>query len=186
MTDQAFSDEQKRYLEGFTSGLQIAQKLRSLGTLQAIPLAPQTAGALPTGPEAIHHQAQDRFLAQGKQLVAEEKAKREKHPLDRWQEFVSRAQAGEFPKGTDVFCTKFFGLFYTAPAQDAYMCRLRLPNGILNAHQLRGLADLTERYAGGYAHVNNRANLQIREIGAADGPSVLMGLYELGIVNRGA
>ena len=186
MTDQAFTDEQKRYLEGFTSGLQIGQKLKSLGTLQAIAQAPQMAAAVPVGPEATHHQAQDRFLAQGKQLVAEEKAKREKHPLDRWQEFVNRAQAGEFPKGADVFCTKFFGLFYTAPAQDAYMCRLRLPNGILNVYQLRGVADLAQRYAGGYAHVTTRANLQIREIGARDGPSVLMGLYELGIVNRGA
>lgn len=186
MTDQAFTDEQKRYLEGFTSGLQIGQKLKSLGTLQAIAQAPQMAAAVPVGPEATHHQAQDRFLARGKQVVAEEKAKREKHPLDRWQEFVNRAQAGEFPKGADVFCTKFFGLFYTAPAQDAYMCRLRLPNGILNVHQLRGVADLAQRYAGGYAHVTTRANLQIREIGARDGPSVLMGLYELGIVNRGA
>jgi len=187
VTDEAFTGEQKRYLEGFTSGLQIAQKLKSLGTLPAIAPAPQTAAAaVPMGPEAAHQQAQDRFLAQGKQLVAEEKAKREKHPLDRWEEFVKRAEAGEFPKGTDVFCTKFFGLFYTAPAQDSYMCRMRLPNGILNAHQLRGIADLAERYAGGYAHVTTRANLQIREIGAADGPSVLMGLYELGIVNRGA
>lgn len=186
MTEEAFTEEQKRYLEGFTSGLQIAQKLKSLGTLPVTAAAPQKAAVVPEGPEAAHHQAQERFLAQGKQLVAEEKAKREKHPLDRWQEFVNRAQAGEFPKGTDVFCTKFFGLFYTAPAQDAYMCRLRLPNGIVNAHQLRGLADLTERYAGGYAHLTTRANLQIREIGAADGPSVLMGLYELGIVNRGA
>jgi ferredoxin-nitrite reductase len=189
MSDQGFSDVQKRYLEGFTSGLQIAQRMRGLPApaASAQPLSTGPSGETgPAGPEAIHFEAQNRFTAEGKKLVAEEKAKRERHPLDRWDELLKRAEMGEFPKGTDVFCTKFFGLFYVAPAQDSYMCRLRLPNGILNAYQLRGIAELAERYAGGYSHVTTRANLQIREIKAQDGPSVLMGLYELGIINRGA
>ena len=59
-------------------------------------------------------------------------------------------------------------------------------SSILSSFQLRGIADLAERYAGGYSHVTTRANLQIREIKAQDGPKVLMGLYELGIINRGA
>ena len=46
------------------------------------------------------------------------------------------------------------------------MCRLRMPNGILKAAQFAGVADLAERYGGGYAHVTTRANLQIREIEA--------------------
>ena len=46
------------------------------------------------------------------------------------------------------------------------MCRLRIPNGILTHWQLAGVADLAERYGGGYAHVTTRANLQIREIAA--------------------
>src|SRR6185437_2615834 len=59
---------------------------------------------------------------------------------------------------------RFFGLFYCAPTQKAYMCRLRIPNGILTHWQLAGLADLAERYAAGYAHVTTRANLQMREV----------------------
>jgi ferredoxin-nitrite reductase len=189
MNDQGFSDLQKRYLEGFTSGLQIAQRMRGLPApaASAQPLSTGPSGeTAPAGPEVIHFEAQNRFTSEGKKLVAEEKAKRERHPLDRWDELLKRAETGEFPKGTDVFCTKFFGLFYVAPAQDSYMCRLRLPNGILSSFQFRGIADLAERYAGGYSHVTTRANLQIREIKAQDGPSVLMGLYELGIINRGA
>lgn len=178
-----FTEEQKQYLQGFVSGQAAARAAQGLS-----PLFPSAgaAAAGPAGPEAIHHRAQDRFLAAGKQLVAEEKAKRERNPLDRWDEIVKRAEAGQFPKGTDVFCSKFFGLFYVAPAQDSYMCRLRLPNGILTAHQMRGVADLAERYGGGYSHVTTRANLQFREVGARDAPQVLMGLYELGIVNRGS
>ncbi|MBI4006408.1 MAG: NirA family protein [Gammaproteobacteria bacterium] len=186
MNDPGFTEEQKLYLEGFTSGFEIAKKYRGLPGLTGPASASSSVTTGTAGPEAIHINAQNRFLAAGKQLVTEEKAKRERHPLDRWDEFLKRAEAGEFPKGTDVFCTKFFGLFYVAPAQDSYMCRLRLPNGILNVHQLRGVADLAERFGGGYSHVTTRANLQVREISARDGPAFLMGLYELGIVNRGA
>ena len=34
---------------------------------------------------------------------------------------------------------------------ESYMCRLRIPNGILTHWQFAGLADLAERYGGGYA-----------------------------------
>jgi ferredoxin-nitrite reductase len=65
------------------------------------------------------------------------------------------------------------------------MCRLRLYAGLVTAAQLRGVADLAERYAGGYSHVTTRANLQIREITAENSVAVLMGLQDLGIVARG-
>lgn len=181
-----FSAEQKQYLEGFVSGQAAARAAKGLAPLFAAAGGGKAAEAVPAGPEAIHFEAQNRFLAEGKKLAAEEEAKRKKNPLDRWDELAARAQKGEFPKGVDVFCTKFFGLFYVAPAQDSYMCRLRLPNGIVSAHQMRGIADLAERHAGGYAHVTTRANLQLREIAAASALHVLTGLYDLGIVNRGA
>ena len=90
------------------------------------------------GPDALQYAAQDRTVAAGGKLVAEEKAKRQRHPLDRWDEVVERAERAEFPKGIDVFLTKYHGLFYVAPAENSFMCRLRIPNGILNAWQLRG------------------------------------------------
>ncbi len=171
-----FTDEQKRWLEGFTSGLAAAR---------AAP-PPVVAASPPSGPEALQHAAQDRFLAAGGKLVAEEKAKRDRHPLDRWDEVVGRAGAGQFPKGIDVFLTKYHGLFFVAPAQDSFMCRLRMPNGILNAWQMRGLADAAERFGGGYADVTTRANLQIREIGAHHAVDLLMAVQELGLTSRGS
>ena len=82
--------------------------------------------------------------------------------------------------------TKYFGLFYVAPAQDSYMCRLRFPAGIVTSHQFRGVADIAGQYGGGYTHGTTRANLQIREIQAADSLHVLASLQDLGIVPRGA
>ena len=46
----------------------------------------------------------------------------------------------------------------------SYMCRLRIPNGILKHWQFAGVADLAESHGGGYSHITTRANLQIREI----------------------
>jgi ferredoxin-nitrite reductase len=91
MSDQGFSDVQKRYLEGFTSGLQIA-RMRGLPApaASAQPLSTGPSGeTAPAGPEAIHFEAQNRFTSEGKKLVAEEKAKREHHPLDRWDELLN-------------------------------------------------------------------------------------------------
>ncbi|HEU5310436.1 MAG TPA: NirA family protein, partial [Candidatus Eisenbacteria bacterium] len=144
------------------------------------------AGDQPETPDAIHRRAQDRFLAEGKKLSPEEEAKRARNPLDRWDEIEGHAREGKFPRGTDVFSWKFHGLFHVAPAQDAFMCRLRLPNGILSAHQLRGVADIAERFGGGYADITTRANLQVREIGAGDSVAVLTTLHDLGILPRGA
>ena len=120
-------------------------------------------------------------LAAGGKLVAEETAKRQRHPLDRWTRSSGRAKAGQFPKGMDVFLTKYQGLFYVAPAQDSFMCRLRIPNGILSAWQFRGLADAADAYGGGYADVTTRANLQIREIGAAHAVDLLNAVQALGL-----
>ena len=97
-----------------------------------------------------------------------------------------RAEAGQFPKGIDVFLTKYQGLFYVAPAQDSFMCRLRIPNGILSAWQMRGLADAADSFGGGYADVTTRANLQIREIGAAHAVDMLLAVQALGLTSRGS
>ena len=174
-----FTDEQKRWLEGFTSGLAVRKTAPS--TASASAPVPTT-----TGPDALQLLAQDRTVAAGGKLVAEETAKRTRHPLDRWDEVVARAEAGQFPKGVDVFLTKYHGLFYVAPAQDSFMCRLRMPNGILNAWQVRGLADAAERLGGGYADVTTRANLQIREIAARHAVKMLLAVQELGLTSRGS
>ena len=130
--------------------------------------------------------AQHAAVARGQKLCAEEAAKRDKDPLAFWDEMQRNASTGKFPKGTDVLLYKFSGLFYVAPAQDSYMCRLRFPGGDLPAYQLRGLADLAEKYAGGYADATTRGNLQLREIPAEHALNLLAELQELGIVPRGS
>ncbi len=173
-----FNPEQKRYLEGFASGLQTARAAR--GTTA------RTGSAEPSGPDAAHFRAQDRFEAEGKKLAAEEKGKREEHAFDAYARLKDSAEAGNFPKGQDIFRWKYHGLFYVAPAQDSFMCRLRIANGILSAWQFAGVASIAERRGGGYAHVTTRANLQVREIPAADGPALIEEIVDLGLATKGS
>src|SRR5438067_3130559 len=184
-----FTEDQKQYLEGFIAGL--AKKRGIALPNGAAPPAPDPAAtasepASGNDPTLIHRLAQDRAVAAGGMLVPEELAKRAKNPFDMWDEMAANAAANRFPKGTDVFLHKFHGLFYVAPNQDAFMLRLRLPGGILSADQATGLADIAERFGAGYVDITTRANLQIREIGAAHPLDVLMALDELGLTSRGA
>src|SRR5438874_2399038 len=72
------------------------------------------------------------------------------------------------------------------PEQKRYMCRLRIPNGILKHWQLAGLADLAERYAGGYSHVTTRANLQLREVEPKNAVALIEAIQDLGLCSRGS
>src|SRR5579871_6205305 len=175
-----FTDEQKRYLEGFTTGLQISRVGRGLGGGQA------KAYAEPTGPDAAHIKAQDQVLASGKKLVDQEKFKREEHPFDAYERLKQQALDNAPPSPADNFRWRYYGLFYVAPAQDSYMCRLRIPNGILKHWQLAGLADLAERLCGPYCHVTTRANLQVREIPPKNAVALIEGIQDLGLCSRGS
>lgn len=179
-----FTPEQQQYLQGFAAGC------TALGG-RAVPTFQNTlaAGAALEGPadaRALHWRVQSEVLATGAKLSPEEQAKRAKDPFQMWDEMRANAAAARFPKGTDVFLYKYQGLFYVAPAQDAFMCRLRFHGGITNAHQFRGLADIAEQFAGGYVDVTTRANLQLREIGAEHATSVVEALSDIGILNRGS
>jgi len=175
-----FTDEQKRYLEGFTTGLQISRVGRGLGGGTA------KANAEPTGPDAVHIKARDKVIASGKKLVDQEKFKREEHPFDAYPRLRQQALDNAPPSPADNFRWRYYGLFYVAPAQDSYMCRLRVPNGIMKHWQFAGMADLAEQLCGPYCHVTTRANLQVREIPPKNAVALIEGVQDLGLCSRGS
>src|SRR5665213_1360881 len=204
---QEFTEEQKQYLQGFAAGSGLQNRGISLAVVPAAPTSAQDAGGAvnangargmganaasrsagesASGADALLRAAQDRIISAGGKLVLEEQVKRNKNGLDLWDEMLTHARANRFPKGTDVFLFKFQGLFYVAPAQDSFMCRLRFPAGIVNSHQMRGLAVLSEQLANGCCDVTTRSNLQLREIGPKNTVDLLTGLHDLGIIHRGS
>jgi ferredoxin-nitrite reductase len=173
-----FSPDQKRYLEGFVSGMQAVRGAKAQPAVAAAPV--------PIGPDAGHIAAQDAVIGAGKKLADQEKWKRAEHPFDAYPRLKSQARAGAFPKPEDNFRWRYFGLFYVAPTQQSYMARLRIPNGILTHWQFAGMADVAARFGGGYAHVTTRANLQIREIKPDDAVHVVEAVQEIGLCSRGS
>jgi ferredoxin-nitrite reductase len=181
-----FTDEQKRFLEGFVSGLQAGRAVRAVAPTDGGAAPTSGQGAQPAGPDAAALRAQDRFVKEGKKLSDQEKFKRELHPLDGYERLKTQAAQNEYPKPPDNFRWRFFGLFYVAPNQSSYMCRLRMPNGILKHWQFAGVADLAQRYGAGYAHVTTRANLQVREIEAKNAVAMIEAIQDLGLCSRGS
>lgn len=177
-----FSTEQKRYLEGFVSGVQAGRVARGMSPVGSGSAAP----AEPMGPDAAHIKAQESAKTRGKKLADQENWKREENPFDSYARFKAQAERGEYPKPPDNFRWRYYGLFYVAPAQDSYMCRLRIPNGILTHWQFAGIADVAERFGGGYANITTRANVQIREIEAANAVNVVEAVQDLGLSSRGS
>jgi ferredoxin-nitrite reductase len=104
-----FSSEQKRYLEGFVAGVQIAKAAKSVAG------GPAASGAAappePTGPDAAAFKAQNRVLAAGRKLSDQEKFKREEHPFDSYERLKELGTRNEYPKPPDNFRWRFFGLF---------------------------------------------------------------------------
>jgi len=182
-----FEPEQKRYLEGFAAGLQIARTAKGLaGPTDALARTVAAPEPEPVGPEAAALKAQDRVLKAGGKLSDPEKFKREQHPFDTYERLKEHAAKNIYPKPPDNFRWRFFGLFYVAPNQNSYMCRLRIPNGIMKAAQFDGVADLAGRYGGGYAHVTTRANLQVREIESKNAVNMIEAIQDLGLCSRGS
>ena len=181
-TTADFSDEQKRYLEGFMSGLQVSRVGRLTGgAAPAVKADPE-----PIGPDAAGFKAQDRIIASGKKLADQEKFKRDEHPFDAYSRLKEQALTNAPPTPADNFRWRYYGLFYVAPNQASYMCRLRIPNGILKHWQFAGVADLADSCGGGYSHVTTRANLQIREVLPKHTVALIEGIQDIGLCSRGS
>ncbi|QIJ77095.1 NirA family protein [Methylobacterium sp. NI91] len=182
MADE-FNAEQTRYLEGFASGIAAARMTGGLAIGQGAPSAPP---AEPTGPDAIHIKAQERTVKAGGKLCDQEKWKRAENPFDGHNRLKAEAATGKAPKPEDNFRWRYHGMFWVAPNQISYMCRIRVPNGILNHWQFAGIADLADAHGGAYSHVTTRAGLQVREINPEHAQPFLDGLTDLGLTAQGA
>mmetsp|Transcript_15632 Transcript_15632/g.22034 ORF Transcript_15632/g.22034 Transcript_15632/m.22034 type:complete len:609 (+) Transcript_15632:68-1894(+) len=75
---------------------------------------------------------------------------------------------------------KYVGMLHRnkrTPGQ--FMMRLKVPNGIINADQLRFYADSVEKYGeeGGVVDITTRQNIQLRGVKIEDAPDIIDGLH---------
>ncbi len=67
-----------------------------------------------------------------------------------------------------------------------FMVRIRVPNGLLHAHQLRAIADATDAFSNGVADITVRQNVQLHWVTAEGLPDVLDGLWQHGLTTMGS
>jgi sulfite reductase (ferredoxin) len=129
-----------------------------------------------------------------------ERLKRELNPWEAYaqiQRFAREGHASIPPEWATYF--RWWGIYSQGDGVGAvggkggegrsvpyFMVRIRIPNGALNAPQLRTLADLTERHARGIADLTVRQNVQLHWVTIEDLPTVFETLWRTGISTLGA
>ena len=185
--DPGFNDVQKEYLQGYFAGLACRGLIpfvghTSDGRITNVPEPGMTNAAL----EPVASSEETVYGTPVSALSEQELWKLEQHGLDIWDKLVAHANEEKFPDKADTFRFRYHGLFYVAPAQNAFMLRCRIPAGELTSGQLRGLADIAEDWGGKYADITTRANIQIREIPPRHIVKCLLKLQEIGLTSRGS
>ena len=177
-----FTSKQKEYLQTLFSDVTRRGVIPFVGHAGdgLITADPASGSANMAEPEAVW------FNTPVSDLSREERWKFEQDPFAIWDKVLSYSNRNAPPSDDDRFRLKYLGLFYVAPAQDSFMLRLRVPGGILSAHQLRGLARLAEDHGSGRADLTTRSNLQIREFQPRDIVRVLNRIQSLGLSSRGS
>jgi ferredoxin-nitrite reductase len=160
---EKLTHEQTAYLDGFFAGL----RERGL-TFASVAPNPVKQAAAETA-----------------DLIFEERVKRELHPLDAYPLLLEHAAANKAPDKENIFRFKWQGLFYLTPHKEAFMCRLRLPGGVVKSFQLRELAKVSQELTSGYVQITTRANLQLRLIEPKSAPEFLRRIQSVGLSSRG-
>jgi len=179
----SFTAEQKEYLLGFFAGAMQRDVRPFVGHVASGKITDDPASGLTNQAGAAEPSVHGTPISD---LCREELWKHEQNPLDIWDRLLAHANDNRAPEPDDLFRFKFHGLFYVAPAQDSFMLRLRIPGGILKAHQMRGLAEIAERWGAGRVDLTTRANAQIREFQPKDIVRVLNAVQDLGLTSRGS
>ena len=161
---EKLTHEQSAYLDGFFSGL----RERGLTFAHASP-----------NPVA-------QAVADTADLIFEERVKRELNPLDSYPLLLEHAVANRAPDKENIYRFKWHGLFYLTPASEKFMCRLKIPGGVLKTFQLREAAKISQELTSGYVQITTRANLQLRLIEPKNTPEFLRRIQAVGLSSKGA
>jgi len=112
-----------------------------------------------------------------------EQIKAEKDGLDVAEEIPRYAQLGPdaITEG-DIERLKWWGIFLRRHTPGHFMMRIRIPNGITSAAQLRAIGEITGRHGRGFADITTRQQIQLRWIRIGDVPAILDRLRGVGLV----
>ncbi len=130
-----------------------------------------------------------------------ERLKLAKNPWEAWQEvreFAKQGRESVLPEWANLYF-KWWGVYTQGDGigvtggkdgegktTEYFMMRIGLPNGLLSAHQLHVIADITEKYGQGVADITTRQNIQLHWLTIESMPEVVDLLTEIGLSPKGA
>ncbi len=130
-----------------------------------------------------------------------ERLKREQNPWEAYADIVRFAREGwdAIPPAWLGTYFRWWGIYTQGDGVGAvggkggegkatrhFMVRIRIPNGALQSHQLRTIADLAERHARGIADITVRQNIQLHWVALESLPEVFQTLWLHGVTTLGA
>ena len=105
---------------------------------------------------------------------------------DEFARTVRLYRKGEYDEGSFRRFRLQHGAYGTRMTSDYAMIRIKMPAGEVYPSQLEKLADLSEQFSIGSAHVSTRESVQLHWVVLEDVPEVLRGLAEVGMTSREA
>jgi sulfite reductase beta subunit-like hemoprotein len=78
------------------------------------------------------------------------------------------------------------GTYGQRQLDDAQMMRIKIPQGLLTAHQLVALAEVADRFSRGFGHITTRQNVQFHFVKLHDAETAMRVLADSGMTSREA
>ncbi|HEY6100712.1 MAG TPA: nitrite/sulfite reductase [Anaeromyxobacter sp.] len=107
------------------------------------------------------------------------------HDLDAFLEELGRFERGEI----SAEAWRQFRLLHGAYGQrqdGVHMQRVKIPQGVLSAHQLLAVAEVAEEHSRGFAHVTTRQNVQLHFVSLRGAEAAMRRLAEAGVTTKEA
>src|SRR2546429_3602518 len=106
--------------------------------------------------------------------------------LDAFVETLGQFERGEISPDAWKAFRLVNGVYSQRQEGDAMMVRVKIPQGVLTAPQLRALADVAERFSTGRGHITTRQNVQFHFIRLAHSDDALALLAASGLTTKEA
>jgi ferredoxin-nitrite reductase len=113
-----------------------------------------------------------------------EEYKNEKDGLDILRDVPRYATEGwEKITDGDKERLKWAGVFFRRQTPGHFMMRMRIPNGIASATQMRALGEISEEFGKGFADITTRQQIQLRWFTINDVPEIWRRMESVGLIS---
>ena len=106
--------------------------------------------------------------------------------IDDFVATLERFERGDLPPDQWRSYRLVRGTYGQRQTGDAQMLRIKIPQGILDVAQLRAMADVSEGYSRGFAHITTRQNFQLHFVKLHDVELAMRRLADAGLTTREA